>query len=229
MRINHDMSVSFNPSNLLVNIGSLRGQQALQKADSALVQSIRNLSSGIRIHTGRDDPVGFVGSTALKSEITGLTQAVANCSRNSSVIATVDSALSHVSSLLIELRGLVTEAASTGGETPETLASLQIQADAIIETINFISASTTFKKQKLLDGSLDFNTYGLDKNTVSLLNIHQANFQGRTEKDIVVQVHDAARQAELYYPYGALKTDTVLTIGGSNGYQSFAFDHDATV
>jgi len=223
------MTVSISPSNLLVNIGSLRGQQALQKAENALTKSIRNLSSGIRIHTGRDDPIGFIASAAMKTDISNLTQAVSNCQKNSSVIATADSALAHVSNLLIELRSLVTQAASTGGETPETLASLQIQADALIETINFISATTSFQKQKLLDGSLDFNTYGLDKNSISQLQINQANFQGRTEKEIVVQVHEPARQAELFYPYGALKDDTVLTLGGTGGHQSFSFDRDATV
>ncbi|MDR0327784.1 MAG: hypothetical protein LBI05_05765, partial [Planctomycetaceae bacterium] len=223
------MTLSVNPSNLLVNIGSLRGQLALQRADSALTQSIRNLSSGIRIHTGRDDPIGFIASTAMKTDIVSMTQAAANSGKNSSLIATVDSALSHVNSLLNDLRGLVTEAANTGGETPETLDALQIQANAIIETINFISATTSFQGQKLLDGSLDFNTYGLDKSVVSQLNIYQANFQGRTEKDVVMQVHEPARRAELYYPYGALKTDTTFTFGGTGGYHSLTFDHDATV
>ena len=222
-------SISISPTNLLVDISSLRGQQALQRANSALSISIRNLSSGIRIHSGRDDPVGFVASTAMKTDIVSLSQAVANCERASSVIATVDSALHHISGLLNDLRGLITESASTGSETPETLAALQIQADAIIETINFISATTSFQGQKLLDGSLDFTTYGIDPGKISLLNINQANFQGRTEKDIVVQVYEPARQAELYYPYGVLKNDTVITVGGIGGYQSFAFDRDATV
>ena len=51
------MPVPVSPTNLLVNIGSLRGQQALQRADSALAISIRNISSGVRIHTSRDDPI----------------------------------------------------------------------------------------------------------------------------------------------------------------------------
>jgi len=223
------MTIPISPTNLLVNIGSLRGQQALQRADSALAVSIRNLSSGIRIHSGRDDPIGFIASTAMQTEITSLTQAVANCQKASSVIATVDSALGHVSTLINDLRGLVTQAANTGGENEATLASLQLQADAVIDTINFISATTSFQGQKLLDGSLDFTTFGLDNSKISLLNINQANFQGRTEKDIVVQVHEPARQAELFYPYGALRGDTTITIGGTGGYEAFSFDKDATV
>jgi flagellin-like hook-associated protein FlgL len=223
------MTIPISPTNLLVNVGSLRGQQALQRADSALAISIRNLSSGVRIHTGRDDPIGFIASTAMKTDITSLSQAVSNCQRADSVIATVDSALSHINNLLNDLRGLVSQAANTGGEVPETLASLQIQADAIIDTINFISATTSFQGHKLLDGSLDFNTFGLDSDKISQLNIYQANFQGHTEKDIVVKVYEPGRQGELYYPYGVLKTDTVLTIGGTGGHASFSFDKDATV
>ncbi|MCL2004994.1 MAG: hypothetical protein FWG73_02410 [Planctomycetaceae bacterium] len=223
------MPTAVSPINLLVNVSSLRGRQALQQADSALTQSIRNLSSGLRIHTAKDDPVGFVASTAMKFDIVTKSQAVTNCERNTSLIATVDTALNQVNTLLNDLRGLITNAASTGGETPETLASLQMQADAIIETINFISATTSFQGQKLLDGSLDFNTHGLDSSKVSLLTINQANFQGRTEKDIAMQVQEPARQAELYYPYGTLKTDTSFTIGGTGGYTSFSFDREATV
>jgi len=223
------MTIPVSPTNLLVNIGSLRGQQALQRAESALAISIRNLSSGIRIHSGRDDPVGFVASTAMQTEITSLNQAIANCQKASSVIATVDSALGHVSSLINDLRALVTQAANTGGEVPETLISLQIQADAIVDTINFISATTSFQGQRLLDGSLDFTTFGLDNSKISLLNIHQASFQGRTERDIVVQVHEPARRAELFYPYGALRGDTTLTVGGRGGREAFSFDRDASV
>ena len=144
------MTIPISPTNLLVNIGSLRGQQALQRADSALAVSIRNLSSGIRIHSGRDDPIGFIASTAMQTEITSLTQAVANCQKASSVIATVDSALGHVSTLINDLRGLVTQAANTGGENEATLASLQLQADAVIDTINFISATTSSDRKSVV-------------------------------------------------------------------------------
>ncbi|GHT41636.1 hypothetical protein FACS189443_3670 [Planctomycetales bacterium] len=222
------MSV-FQPSNLLVNISSLYGQLSLKKAETSLQQSILNLSSGIRIHTAKDDPVGFVSSTKMQTEIASTSQAVANCERADAVISTADSALSHINSLLNDLRGLITQAANTGVETPETLAELQLNADAILQTIDFISESTKFNGQKLLNGSLDFTTYGLDKDLAVKLNVYQANFGGHTEKDVSVQVLQPPGQAQLYYPYGALKKDTVLNIGGTGGYQSYSFDSDATV
>lgn len=223
------MSTIFSPVNLQVNTASLYGQMMLKRTDSALATSIRNLSSGVRIHTGRDDPVGFVSSTAMRTDITSMSQAVANCERADAVLSTAESALSHLSSLLIDLRGLVTQAANTGAETPETLLALQLEADAVLSAIDFISTSTSFQNQKLIDGSLDFTTYGIDESKISYLSINQANFLGRTEKDISVQVLEPARQAELYYPYGALKNSVVLSVGGTSGYQTFSFDKEATV
>jgi flagellin-like hook-associated protein FlgL len=223
------MSVISNPTNLEVNISSLLGRLSLKRSETALNTAIRNLQSGIRIHSAKDDPVGFVAGTAMQTDISSTQQAVANSERASAVIATADSALSHLNNLLNDLRGLITEAANTGAENQATLAALQINTDAVLNAIDFISESTTFQNQKLLNGSLDFTTFGLNQSKVSKLEINQADFLGRTEKDIDVQILTPASQGTLYYPYGALKQDTIFSVGGTSGYQTFNFDGDATV
>ncbi|MDR3234802.1 MAG: hypothetical protein LBT46_14265 [Planctomycetaceae bacterium] len=223
------MPVISHPTNLQVNISSLMGQLSLKRSETALQTSIRNLSSGLRIYTAKDDPIGFVAGTQMQTDISSTVQAVANCERADAVIATADGALAHLSNLLNDLRGLITEAANTGAENNATLAALQLNADAILNTIDFISESTTFQNQKLLDGSLDFITFGLDGNKVTKLEINQAEFLGRSEKDIDVQVLVPASQATLYYPYGALKQDTIFSVGGTGGYQTFNFDGEADV
>jgi flagellin-like hook-associated protein FlgL len=223
------MSTIYHPTNLKVDIGSMIGRLTLQQTETALSQSVRNLSSGLRIHSGRDDPIGFISGAAMRTDIVSLSQAVANCQRADSVISTIDNTLSHLNGLLNDLRGLVTQAANTGAENQETLAMLQVQTDAVLNSIDMLSQSTTHQNQKLIDGSLDFTTYGIDKNKIDLLNISQANFLGRTEKDIAVQVLEPPRQAELYYPFGALKNDVVLDIGGTGGYQTLTFDQNASV
>ncbi|MDR0609608.1 MAG: hypothetical protein LBG58_05815, partial [Planctomycetaceae bacterium] len=223
------MSTIYHPTNLKVDINSMMGRLSLQQTETALSQSVRNLSSGLRIHSGRDDPIGFISGATMRTDIVSLSQAVANCQRADSVISTIDSTLSHLNSLLNDLRGLVTQAANTGAENQETLAMLQVQTDAVLNSIDMLSSSTTYQKQKLIDGSLDFTTYGIDSSKIDFLNVNQANFLGRTEKDISVQVLEPPRQAELYYPLGALKNDVVLDIGGTGGYQTLMFDKDATV
>jgi flagellin-like hook-associated protein FlgL len=223
------MSTISNSTNLKVNINSMIGRLSLQQTEAAYSKTIQNLSTGIRIRSGRDDPTGFIASAAMRTEIVSMSQAVANSQRADSVISTIDSTLANLNNLLNDLRGLVTQAANTGAENTATLASLQYQADAVLDTIDFLSTSTAFQNRKLLDGSLDFTTYGIDNNKIDSIDIHQANFLGRTEKDVYVQVLEQAQRAELYYSLGALKSDVVLNIGGTGGYQTFSFDQDATI
>ena len=74
------------------------------------------------------------------------------------MIATADSALGQVSSLLNDIRGLVVEAANTGALSADQIAANQLQVDSSLEAINRIAQTTTFQGRRLLDGSLDFMT-----------------------------------------------------------------------
>ena len=67
------------------------------------------MSTGLRINTGKDDPAGLIASENLRSDITSIKKAISNTDRANQVIATADSALGQVSSLLNDIRGLVTE------------------------------------------------------------------------------------------------------------------------
>ena len=72
-------------------------------------QALNRLSTGLRINTGKDDPAGLIASENLRSDITSIKKAISNTDRANQVIATADSALGQVSSLLNDIRGLVTE------------------------------------------------------------------------------------------------------------------------
>jgi len=161
--------------------------------------NIRNLSSGLQLHSGRDDPSAFVASSILGSEIAYMGQAVTNCKAADGICAVADSALAQINNILIDIRSLVTEAANTGAMNTAMLEALQLQVDASLDTIDRIAGSTQFIDQKLLDGSLDFVTYGVDESKVDFLQVNQANFLGRIEKDIAVKILQQAKQATLYY------------------------------
>ncbi|MCL2744345.1 MAG: hypothetical protein FWE67_10890 [Planctomycetaceae bacterium] len=223
------MPAIFQSTNLQVDIGSLIGRLSLKQSESGIKSAIRNLSTGLRIHTAKDDPTGFIASSSMQTDILSMNHAIAGCQRMNSLIAETDSTLAQMNSLLIDLRALVTQAANTGGETAETLASLQMQADAILDTFDYLANSTVFQDKKLIDGSLDFTTYGIRSQKILDYTINQANFLGRTEKDVSVQVLQPPRQGELYYPYGALKNDITIGVGGTGGIQSFNFSKGATV
>ncbi len=223
------MTILVGNFNLKSTPGSLYAQLALSRNEAGLATVIRNLSTGIRIHSGRDDPSGFVSSSILGEEIAATQQAVANCNVANTVCSAIDGAVSQINSLLNEIRGLVTNAANSGANNETITASLQLQVDACLDSIDRIANTTSFKGQFLLDGSLDFTTYGVERDKITSLQVNQADFLGATEKEISVKVLENAQPALLLYQYGSLRDATTLEIGGNLGYYAFDFDQNASI
>ena len=180
------------------NVGSLIGRNNLSRANANLSQSLTRLSTGLRINTGADDPAGLIASENLRSDITSIRRAIGNTERANQVIATADSALGQVSSLLNDIRGLVTESANSGALSDEQIAANQLQIDSSLEALNQIAQTTTFQGRKLLDGSLDFTTTaGANFNRVSNLQIDQANLGASGSVAIDVAISAVATQAQV--------------------------------
>jgi flagellin len=180
------------------NISSLVAQNILGRSNSALEQALTRLSTGLRINTGKDDPAGLIASENLRSDITSIRKAISNTERADQVIATADSALGQVSSLLNDIRGLVTETANTGGLSEAQIAANQLQLDESLAALNRIAQTTSFQGRKLVDGSLDFIvTEGSNFSTVNRLQIDQANLGTTGTIAVSVGISAAATQAEL--------------------------------
>ena len=101
------------------NVSSLIAQKTLSRSNADLQVALTRLSTGLRINTGKDDPAGLIASENLRRDITSIEKAITNSERANQLIATADSALGQVSSLLNDIRGLVTEAANTGALSEE--------------------------------------------------------------------------------------------------------------
>src|SRR6187431_1859359 len=101
-------------SRINTNVSSLVAQTSLGRANSQLQTALTRLSTGLRINSGKDDPAGLIASENLRRDITAIGKAITNTERANQLIATADSALSQVSNLLNDVRGLVTEAANSG-------------------------------------------------------------------------------------------------------------------
>jgi flagellin len=180
------------------NVSSLVAQNTLGRSNSALEQALTRLSTGLRINTGKDDPAGLIASENLRSDITSIKRAIGNTDRANQVIATADSALGQVSGLLNDIRGLVTEAANSGGVSAEQIAANQSQIDSSLEALNRIAQTVTFQGRKLLDGSLDFITSaGSNFSRLSGLQIDQANLGTTGSVSVDIAVTTAATNAEV--------------------------------
>src|SRR5215510_10791445 len=177
------------------NVSSLVAQNTLGRSNVALNEALTRLSTGLRINTGKDDPAGLIASENLRSDITSIKKAITNTDRANQVIATSDSALGQVSSLLNDIRGLVTESANAGALSDDQIAANQLQIDSSLEALNRIAQTTTFQGRRLLDGSLDFITEaGTGFSTVTDLKIDQANLGSSGSIAVNVDVTSAAQQ-----------------------------------
>src|SRR5687768_537189 len=198
------------------NISSLIAQKTLARSNGQLQTALDRLSTGLRINSGKDDPAGLIASENLRRDITASEKAISNTERANQLIATADAALGQISSLLNDIRGLVTEAANEGVLSAEQIDANQLQVDSSLEAIDRIAAVTTFQGRKILDGSLDFiSAYSAGGTTVSDLNINQANLGSSGSVAVAVDISSAATQAALTATVpasaAAVASQTVIT------------------
>ena len=210
------------------NVPSLIARTNLSRANQDLEVRLQRLATGLKINRGADNPAGLIVSERLRSEISGLNQAVNNSQRASSVIATTEGALAEIADLLNSIRGLVVEAANTGAISTQERQANQLQIDSAIDTITRISNSASFGGLKLLNGSLDYVTSGLDGDAINKATIFGANFAGRPQIQVDVNVIASAQTAALFLSAsnagspvaaGHFASTTTLEIAGPLGVQ----------
>jgi flagellin len=205
------------------NVSSLTAQRGLQKSQKSLNDTLQRLSTGLRINRGADDPAGLIASESLRSELSGMNQAVDNSSRASNVIATAEGSLQEVASLLLNVKDLIVEAANSGALSPDEIRANQLQVDSAIESITRISNTTTFAGLHLIDGSLDYVTSGVDTTAIKAMHVQQANFGTNANIPVQVDVLTSARTAELEFRASAVTSTVTLEISGNTGVETLTF------
>jgi flagellin len=155
----------------------------------------------------------------LKSDMVSTQKAIDNTTRANQIISTADSALGQISSLLNDIRGLVTAAANKGALSNDQVAANQLQVDSSLDSIDRIAQTTSFQGRKLLDGSQGFTyTSGAGMATVSDLQIQQANLGTTNSMTVATTITSAATQGAITDTIGvgaAVATATVATGGGN--------------
>ncbi|MCG3179002.1 MAG: hypothetical protein BIFFINMI_01332 [Phycisphaerae bacterium] len=207
------------------NVASLLAINHLTKNTADLNQALERLASGLRINKGKDDPAGLIASEHLRTQINGIQQAINNSSRASNFLGTAEGALQEVSSLLNELQSLVVETANSGALSGEEIKANQLQVDAILESINRISDSTTFNGVKLLDGTYDYKLSGVATSAIGDLHAYAATVPAGGSLPVVVEVTASAEFGRLTFAgAGTSAANTVsIRIAGNAGAEVITF------
>lgn len=212
------------------NIPSMIAQNNLRTTGGDLAVRLQRLSTGLRINRGADDPAGLIVSERLRSEMKGLSQAIDNSERASSVIATTEGYLAEVADLLNSIKGLIVEASSTGGVSKDEVEANQLQIDSAIESITRISNVASFAGLNLLNGALEYTTSGVDVSEIAFSRIDSARFGTQSTLDIDVEVTTPAEVGMMWlssdsggFNSFALSGDMTIEIAGTTGAQTLTF------
>lgn len=208
------------------NVASLRAQRVLRYNQQQMNVSLERLSTGLRINRASDDPAGLIASENLRAEMRQTRAGIENATRAGSVLATAEGGLQEVSALLTELNSLVVSSANSAGLSREERDANQLQVDSILDTIDRLSGATSFAGKRLLDGSLDYTTSGVNPSLLKSLSISGAANNG----SLVVSVEQTATAGVLTYTGGAVGAGgLVIEVAGTLGTQQLAFASGTTV
>ena len=145
------MKISYNAAAMYAN-------NAANAADNRVSQSLKRLSSGLKITAAKDNPSGYAIGRRMHAQITGISVATQNSNRGISIIETADGALTEVHEMLQRMNELAIKGAH-GVLTTEDRQMLDAEMKQLKEEITRISTDTEFNSQPLLDGSFDLRGY----------------------------------------------------------------------
>ena len=206
------------------NVPALISINSLDRSNEALSTSLQRLSTGLRINAASDDPAGLIISETLRAQIGSINQAIDNSQRAANVLATAEGALGEVNSLLISIRELIVEAANTGSLSAEEIDANQLQIDSAIESITRIANTTAFGGQKLLNGTLGFQTSGVTAANIADVAVYAASFGGNSQMTVNLNITQSAETAYLIMASSALVGDSAsIELSGLDGSEVFSF------
>ncbi len=128
---------------ILNNISSLVAENAVSTTQSNLQNTLTQLSTGLKINSGADDPAGLSVADGLGANISALTQSSQNASDGVGLLQTADGALSQVTNILNQAVTIATEA-SNGGLTTSQASALDNEYQSILNEITQIGSTTNF-------------------------------------------------------------------------------------
>ena len=217
-------------SRINTNVPALVSQRALRQNQQSLQLSLERLSTGLRINRGADDPAGLMNSEKLRADISSTNKAISNSQRASNFIATSEGALNEISSLLIDMQGLIIQAANDAAMSDEEKKANQLQIDSAIDAITRIANSTTYAGRNPLNGSLSYSTSGVQISELPNVNITGAQFGTLPKINVNVQVTASAQKGQLLWQHDAVPTGQqfYIKLSGANGATIFNWNSGVT-
>ncbi len=138
---------------ITTNMIAFNAAHNLSIADKRTGSSLERLSSGYKVNSSKDNPVGAALSAKMRSQLRNLSKAVQSTADGVSVIETAESVLAETQSMVQRIRELCVQAASDTN-TDNDRTSIMAEINQLRTEIDRVSNDTDFNTKKLLNGDL---------------------------------------------------------------------------
>lgn len=119
---------------------------------------MERLTTGKRVNRASDDPGAIAAIEPMKAQVAGIHAKLTALDERDAYYGAREGAMSVVSDSLSELKGLVVAAGNRGAMSTEERGALQLSAAGILQGIDFLANTATFRGQQILTG---LNSKGL--------------------------------------------------------------------
>ncbi len=127
------------------------GIRALSNTQAQIAESYERLATGKQINRASDDPSGMVAAEQHKVRIYSIESELKAIYQTESYLGAKEGGLSVISDQLEELNGLVVQAANLSGNSQEEQDAIKLEIESVLDSIDIIAKSTTFKGQNILN------------------------------------------------------------------------------
>jgi flagellin len=118
----------------------------LVDTNQKISQSLQKLSSGLRLNAAKDDTAGYAVANKFKADISSLRVAYQNASEGQSLLAVADGAYNKIHDILVRMKDLATQAASS--QTPQATVNNEFQL--LRSEVDRIANSTKYNTTELI-------------------------------------------------------------------------------
>ena len=161
------------------NIAAMNIHRNEIDTNQGLDDSLKRLSSGLRISSATDDASGMAIANQLHFQAMGLTQSIHNANDGIGVTQTADGALDKYADIINSVRTKSIQAASDG-QNSNTRKFIQADITKLLQEANNIAKTTSFNGQQLLDGNFQNKSFHIGAYSNEVVGINIANTQTNT-------------------------------------------------
>jgi len=158
----------------------------LTRAENALANSSKKLSSGYKINNASDNPSGYALSSKMKAQIRSLEKACDNTDMATDFIVTADGALQEVHNILQRMNELAVKS-SNGTMTEADRGAIDAEVRQLSSEIERIAKQTNFNDNPILDGTYEYRGY-TDNENVKVLGYNQDTSVGDYQLSLAISV-----------------------------------------